>query len=103
MPSALEVRFNAAMVELYRRAKAEAHYTGTRFLQMVTEHGGVETARILLHTPNVSDGYTALWERGRLDLTMEALVLLPEWNDLFTDDERAIARQRLTEYGYAFS
>jgi hypothetical protein len=29
--------------------------------------------------------YSALWERGRLDLTVEALILKGEWKELFTD------------------
>ena len=33
-------RFNEAMLDVYRRAKAEAGYNATRFLGMVTEMGG---------------------------------------------------------------
>lgn len=40
---------------------------------MLHEHGGLQTARILIHAATVSEGYTALWERG-LDLTVEALI-----------------------------
>ena len=97
-----ELAFNAAMMDVYRRALKEVHYNATRFLQMLHDHGGLETARILLGSPSVSEGYTALWERDRLDLTVEALVLQPEWHDLFSDEERTIAKQRLTDYGYRF-
>jgi len=37
MPTDLEKRFNEAMLDVYRRAKAEAYYNATRFLGMVTE------------------------------------------------------------------
>ncbi len=100
MPTTLERRFHAAMLEIYQRAKHEAGYNATRFLGMVSELGGLETARTLINAPAVSDGYAALWERGRLDLTVEAEVLKPEWHDLFSEHERAIARQRLEEYGH---
>lgn len=100
MTNDLEHRFDLAMMSIYHRARNEARYTATRFLQMLHEHRGLETARILLHSSNVSEGYTALWERKRLDLTVEALILQPEWNELFTNDEREIARQRLQDYGY---
>lgn len=96
----LELLFDTAMFDIYRRAKAEAGYNATRYLQMLDEHRGLGTARILLHANTVSEGYTALWERGRLDLTVEALVLKPEYASLFTDEERAIAQRRLTDYGY---
>ena len=88
------------MVSIYKRAKGEAEYNATRFLHMLTEHGGLETARILLHAKTVSEGYTALWERGRLDLSVEAVILESEWSELFSDEERAIAQRRLKEYGY---
>ena len=88
------------MLDIYRRAKSDAGYNASRFLGMVSEQGGYEAARTLLHALKVSDGYTALWERNRLDLTVEALILKPEWRDLFSNAEREIARQRLIEYGY---
>ena len=70
----LEERFDTAMMDIYRRAKSEAKYSATRYFQMLTDHRGLETARLLLHSNSVSEGYTALWERGRLDLTVEALI-----------------------------
>jgi len=96
----LEGRFHARMVDIYRRAQAETGYNATYFLQMVSERGGVGAARHLLHSMTVSDGFTALWERHRLDLSVEALVLEAEFDELFTDDERDIARDRLAKYGY---
>ena len=103
MPTEAESQFNEAMLNIYRRAKAEAGYNATRFLSMVVEHGGLETARYLLHAATVSEGYTALWERKRLDLTVEAMILRPEWQALFSDVERRIAVNRLREYGYSGS
>jgi hypothetical protein len=101
MATALEERFDIAMMDIYRRAKTEAHYTATRYFQMLTEHRGLETARILLHTDAVSDGYTALWQRGRLDLTVEALIHDHlEYQPLFTPEERETARLRLKKYQY---
>lgn len=98
----LEGRFDAAMMNVYRRALSECDYNATRFLQMLYDHRGLQTARILLHASKVSDGYVALWERHRLDLTVEALILEEEWHPLFSDQEREIARKRLTDYGYTF-
>jgi len=100
MKTGLLESFHAAMIEVYVRAKAEAGYTASRFLTMVTDQGGYQAARTLLHASSVSDGYTALWELKRLDLTVEAVILKPEWHDLFSEEERNIARERLTQYGY---
>jgi hypothetical protein len=92
--------FHGAMVDLYKRAKSEAGYNATYFLSMVSDMGGLETARYLLHTSEPSDGYEALWERGRLDLTVEAAVLKPRWRGLFSDQELATARDRLLAYEF---
>lgn len=88
------------MILIYERARGECKYTPTRFLQLVAQHGGVAAARHLLASEAPQYGFTELWECGRLDLTVEAHVLKPEFAELFTDAERAIARERLEEYGY---
>jgi hypothetical protein len=68
---------------------------------MLTEKGGLRTAKTLIHASKPSDGYTALYLRDRLDLTVEALVIAnPRWRTLFTDDEIRMARKRLKQYGY---
>ena len=95
MTTALEAQFDEAMLDIYRRAKAEAHYNATRFLAMVSERGGLESARSLLNAPQESEGYTALWLRKRLDLTVERLVLEPKWWPLFSVAERRRAADRL--------
>ncbi|GIW82840.1 MAG: hypothetical protein KatS3mg105_4647 [Gemmatales bacterium] len=97
----IEEQFDAAMLEIYRRAKSEANYNATRFFQMLAEHRGLETARRVLHAEGVSEGYTAMWECGRLDLTAEALIYdHPEFHSFFTEEELEIARSRLAAYKY---
>ena len=100
MKPEIERLFDAAMMRIYHRAREEAKYKATRFHQMLCDHGGLETAQLLLHSSHVSEGYTALWERGKLDLTVEALILDVQWHALFTEAERDIAVKRLLEYGY---
>lgn len=100
-PTELEIDFHEAMLNIYRVAKSEARYNAQRFLQMVVDHGGVVAARMLISADTVSEGYTALWERRRLDLTVEAMVVnTPRFNSLFTEDELQICRNRLQEYEY---
>lgn len=101
MPNQLEIEFNEAMLDIYRKAKSEAKYNAQRFLQMVVDHGGVEAARMLINSETVSEGYTALWERGRLDLTVEAMVLeTKKFHTLFTEQELQVCAKRLMEYNY---
>jgi hypothetical protein len=103
MPSDLDTRFNQAMVDIYVTAKLECAYNATRFFGMIAELGGLDAARRLIHSECESDGYRKLWSRGRLDLTVEALILEPEWAELFTDDDRAKARGRLEQFGYTMT
>lgn len=96
----LEKSFHAAMVDVYHDAKRQAGYNAAYFLRMVSELGGLGAARQLLHAGHVSEGFTKLWEKGRLDLSVEAVVLREQFAPLFTADERQIARDRLAQYGY---
>ncbi|MFF0722903.1 caspase domain-containing protein [Micromonospora sp. NPDC003816] len=93
--------FHAAMLDGYRRAKKELNYNAGYFLQMVQQVGGLEAARRLIRANSVSSGFTTLWEKGRLDLAVEAVVLQDRFAGLFTDEELDIARNRLAEYGYS--
>jgi hypothetical protein len=95
-----ESRFDDAMMDLYVRAKAEVGYTASRYHQMLMENGGLRTAQILIDADAVSDGYTRLWELKRLDLAVEALLLRPEFSELFTETQHKKARARLKDYGY---
>jgi uncharacterized LabA/DUF88 family protein len=98
--SQAERKFHQAMVQIYETAKRELGYNATRFLQMVSQDGGLATAKRLLWSDTPSDGFTTLWEHRRLDLTVEAHVLRDEFAALFTDDDRQRARERLEQYGW---
>ncbi len=89
------------MVNVYRNALTEAHHKATKFLEMVTVRGGLAAAKMLLHTPYRPDGFAELWRCGRLDLTMECMLVQPPWNRLFTDEELRVARQRLDDHSPA--
>ena len=92
----LEERFHSLMLErVYREAGRQCGYWAHRFRQLVTTRGGVPAAKRLLARDGVSPGLAVLTEKGRLDLSMEVLVLDPQFRDLFTDAERATARRRL--------
>lgn len=97
----LGARFHQAMLAIYEKAKNECGgYRATYFLRMVQEHGGVQAARKLLAGPQAQEGLFKLWDCRRLDISMEALVLAPEWRPLLSEQERAIARKRLEQLGY---
>ncbi len=99
--SKLEAQFDEAMMSIYRRAKSEAGYNAKIFLDMLLKDRGILTAKKLINARTPSDGYTALFERDRLDLTVEALVIgEARWHSLFEPEEIDRCRLRLKQYGY---
>lgn len=80
--------------------KREVGYNPTYFLGMVAEHGPAEASRRLIRSKDASDGFTRLWEARRLDMTVEAIALLPWYEELFDDHDREMARRRLEAYRF---
>jgi hypothetical protein len=68
----LQRRFNGAMVSIYETAKRELGYNATRFVQMISEQGGLATANSssgAAHHPRASRrcGNAGAWtSRSRL-------------------------------------
>jgi hypothetical protein len=65
-----------------KASQTRLNYDATRFLQMISEQGGLATARQVLWSDQPSEGFTTLWLRHRLDLTVEAHVLHEEFATL---------------------
>ena len=96
--ASLEDEFHKEMLAIYDKARDELGIRLPRFKQMVERNGGVEAAKKLLHSNSVSTGFSKLFERGRLDLTVESLVANNEkWHPLFNQEEiqkaKAVFRQ----------
>ena len=95
-----EADFSKAMMDIYLNAK-KIGYTPSIFHRMLMQSGGIATAKQLINSKTVSEGYTRLFELRRLDLTVEAVVYENErWHDLFTSEELTICKKRLIEYRY---
>lgn len=99
----LLARWDAAMQEVYDAAMREVRYPARRFLDMLRRTGGLAAAKHLLAKPGVSEGFRRLAASRKLEVTMEYQVLRPEFAELFRDDERAIAEQRLLDAGLSAS
>lgn len=71
---------------------------------MLSELGGVETTRRLIHASALSKVFLKLAEKGRLDLTVEAIIVTElNWDPLFASVDREKARQHLRDHGYGTS
>jgi Protein of unknown function DUF262/Protein of unknown function (DUF1524) len=97
--SALVARFHMDAVRLHTRGRDEAGHNDRPLLDMLTNLGGLHTAKNILHQPGPTPGFRVLSQQGRPDLTIEALVLNPNYAPMFTEDELATARERLDQPG----
>ena len=90
----MEEKFLAACAEA--RTKAEALGVRIRPVADLTQ------ARRVLSGHRESDGFALLAQKGRLDLSLEALAIKKQFTSLFTDEEANNALMRLLEAGYRF-
>ncbi|MGE3598354.1 MAG: HNH endonuclease [Dehalococcoidia bacterium] len=100
-----ETELTEAFIEGYKVAGKEVGYWGRRFLQAVKRNGGLATAKRMLLPRNEGQrkGLDALLEAKRPELTVEAIILQPRFQSLFTAAELKTARERLGEYGRAIA
>jgi hypothetical protein len=96
----LEARFYERVLESIRISKDVLHYVPTYFIRMMQEMGALNTAKKLLHDNKTHDGFTTMYLKKRLDLTIEALCSEKEFQPLFTAEELKKAGKRLEECGY---
>lgn len=95
----LKARFHQAMMNITEETK-KFDYNPTRFKKMLLADGGYIVAKKLLSSKTVSDGFSVLWENKALNLSVEAVVLQQQFKLLFTPEELATAKNRLSEFGY---
>jgi hypothetical protein len=97
----LEVEFDEAMMDIYRRAKTEAKYVPSDFHNMLVQKRGVATARQFINDKKESSGFMKLVVLGFIQLTVEAVILdNPRWHSLFTAEEIEKVIARLRKYKY---
>ncbi len=93
----MEQKFIAAWLA----ARESAAKLGVRLRPMV-QADALQIACRCLSGHRASDGFDGLAALDRLDLSLEALVLRPDFGALFTDSQVNTALSRLLEGGYRF-
>ena len=90
----MEEKFLAAV----EAARTQAEKLGVRIRPVAD----MNAAHRILSGHRESDGFGALADKGRLDLTLEALAVKKQFTSLFTDEEANNALDRLLFNGYKF-
>ena len=93
----MEQQFVAA----WMASREKAMKIGVR-LRAVAEADAMKTAHRYLSGHRESDGFQILADKGRLDLSLEALAISKKFTELFNDDEANTALSRLLAAGYRF-
>ena len=93
----MEEKFAAAWLA----KREQAQKLGIRLRPMAAEEA-MKQARRALSGSRVSDGFAALADMKRLDLSLEALVVDKRYTALFSDEEANNALIRLLDAGYRF-
>ena len=70
------------------------------FITMCNEEGAVNASKDVINSEKITDGFTRLWELGKLKLSVENIIQEPEWHELFSDDDRKKSKKRLKDYGF---
>ena len=79
-------------------ARVQAEKLGVRIRPVAD----MNAAHRILSGHRESDGFGALADLGRLDLSLEALAVKKQFTSLFTDEEANTALERLLFAGYKF-
>jgi hypothetical protein len=93
----MEQQFVAA----WMASREKAMKIGVR-LRPLEEADAMKTAHRYLSGHRESDGFQILADKGRLDLSLEALAISKKFTELFNDDEANNALSRLLAAGYRF-
>lgn len=78
-------------------ARLQAEALGVRIRPM-----DMEKAKRCLSSHKESDGFWALADKNRLELSLEAISLKKQFTALFTDEQANNALNRLLDAGYTF-
>lgn len=97
----VEARFRDALADLAADWQPYIDSpTMARIADLVSSLGPVRVTKRILSGDLGWEGFTTLFAAQRFDLSLEGLVLRPEFATLFSETERQGARARLAQFGY---
>ena len=100
MNDTLKNKFTQDILDSIEESK-KLGYTPTRFIQMLqAENNDGYALALKIVNKNFQYGLEKLWEIKRVDLTMEARIIKPEYKDLFSEEIRKLCERKLKQYGY---
>ena len=90
------------MEEKFLAACAAARQQAEKLSVRIRPIEDLKQAKRILSGHRESDGFAMLAQKGRLDLSLEALAVKKQFTGLFSDEEANNALIRLLDSGYRF-
>jgi len=97
----LKKSFHQEMINLYKKIIKIIKYKPTRLMDFINKYGGYEAAVKYISTESNVQDFAVLWEKERLDLSVEALITAEAYRSLFQEEIVAFCDRKLKEYSYA--
>ena len=97
----LKKSFHQEMINLYKMIIKLVKYKPTRLMDYINKYGGYEAAVKYISTESNVQDFAVLWEKERLDLSVEALITSETYRVLFPEEMVAFCDRKLKEYSYA--
>lgn len=88
-------------IQAWEARRKEAGSLGVR-MRPIAPEDAMKSAHRFLSGSRCSDGFDALADKNRLNLSLEALAVDKRYTALFTDEEANTALTRLLDAGYRF-
>jgi hypothetical protein len=92
----LEAEFEQRLRDSIRES-ISLWYNPTRFTDMLNTWGGIGTARRLVASGEIQEGIRRIVQMGHPELSMESIMLEPQFSSLFTGGELEAAGWRLNQ------
>ena len=97
----LKKLFHQEIIDLYKKIIKSVKYKPTRLMDYINKYGGYEAAVKYISTESNVQDFAVLWEKERLDLSVEALITNEKFRSLFSEDILSFCDRKLKEYSYA--
>lgn len=96
----LEKKLQEEVVKNCKIAEEKYDCKMTRLLGNIEKFGVVRTAQEIIRKGRTSDCFAKLASLGHIELTMEAVIVKPQYGELFTDEEVNACFDLLCENNY---
>lgn len=96
----IEKKLQQEVLKACEKAEKDYGCKMTRLIEVIERFGIVNAAKEIIRKGRTSDCFSKLAEAGHIELTMEAIIVKPQYSELFTDEEVNACFELLCEKGY---